>query len=294
MHKKILYTLIILFSIQFSFGQTSLKLKKVGEVYLVPCKINGLDFDLYFDTGASLVSLSLKEAKALISAGKLKVEDIIGKTEMTVANGQIVNGTIILIRILKIGDLELKNIEAVVTESQTAPLLLGQSAIKNFGEFSFDYATQTLKINNINKNPYPVTVSQLYDEHKKGLTPEQLKNYEDFYKHKADIANELVVELAKYKVYKNDGDNNIQLSFDITNNSDFDLSLGKQLMAKPIKIINIVVTVFTEEGKIYTGKEKITDILAHNTISTFDGFISINIRSNTIKGIKIRVMDLDF
>ena len=171
---------------------------------------------------------------------------------------------------------------------------MGQSAIKNFGEFSFDYATETLKINKTNKNPSAVIISRLYDEHKKGLTPEQLKTYDDFYKHKSEIVENLVVDLAKYKVYQLNGDNHVSLSFDIANNSDYDFSLGKQLMAKPARLINIVVTIYTEEGKTYTGKEKLTDLLSHNTISTSDGFIDINIRTNKIKGVKIRAIDLDF
>jgi len=294
MLKKIFISTLLLLTVAFSFGQTTIKLKKDGGIYLVPCKINGLDFDLYFDTGASLVSLSLKEAKKLIAGGKLKAEDIIGKTQMTIANGQFVNGTIILIRELKVGDLVLKDIEAVITESQTAPLLLGQSAIKNFGEFTFDYITETLKIIKTNKNPYPIAIPKMYETHKNGMTPEQLKPYEDFYKHKSEIVENIVAELAKYKVYQSNGDNHISLSFDITNNSDYDFSMAKQLMATPVKLINIVVTVYTEDGKTYTGKEKLTDLLSHNTISTSDVFIDINIRTNKIKGIKIRVMDLDF
>lgn len=294
MIKIIFISTLLLLTIAFSFGQTTLKLKKDGDIYSVPCKINGLDFALYFDTGASLVSLSLKEAKKLIAAGKLKADDIIGKTQMTIANGQFVNGTIILIRELKVGDLILKDVEAVITESQTAPLLLGQSAIKNFGEFTFDYASETLKINKTNNNPYPVVIPKMYETHKNGMTPEQLKPYEEFYKHKSEIIENLVVELAKYEVYQSKGDNHVSLSFDITNNSKYDFSINKQLMATPVKVVNLVVTIFTEEGKTYTGKEKLTDLLSHNTISTSDAFIDVNIRANKLKGIKIRILDLDF
>ena len=294
MLKKIFISTILLLLVVVSFGQTTIKLKKDGSIYLVPCKINGLDFELYFDTGASLVSLSLKEAKKLIAAGKLKSDDIIGKTQMTIANGQFIDGTIVLIRELKVGDLVLKNIETVIIETQTAPLLLGQSAIKNFGEFTFNYAAETLKINKTNKNPYPLVIPKLYATHKNGMTPEQLKTYEEFYKNKHKIIENLNVELAKYNVTQSTGDTHIALSFDITNNSDYDFSMAKQLMATPMKLINIVVTIFTEEGKTYTGKEKLSDLLSHNTISTTDTFIDINIRTNKIKGIKIRVMDLDF
>ena len=294
MIKNLSLLLVFILTLTFSFGQITLKLKKDGDIYLVPCKINGLDFDLYFDTGASLVSLSLAETKKLIAAGKLKANDIIGKTQMTIANGQFVNGTIILIRELKIGDLILKDIEAVITENQKAPLLLGQSAISKFGEFTFDYTTQVLKINKTGKNLNLSTIPILRPEHKTGLNSDQIASYEDFYKNKYKIVEGLVIELAKYKVYQLNGDNHISLSFDITNNSDYDFSLGKQLFANPTKLINIVVTILTEDGKTYTAKEKLTDLLSHNTMSTNDSYIDVNIRANSISGIKIRAMDLDF
>ena len=56
MLKRVLISTLLLLTVTLSFGQTTLKLKKDDGIYLVPCKINGLDFDLYFDTGASLVS----------------------------------------------------------------------------------------------------------------------------------------------------------------------------------------------------------------------------------------------
>ena len=209
MIKKILISTLLFMAVSFSFGQSAIKLKKDGSIYLIPCKINGMDFDLYFDTGASLVSLSLKEAKKLMIAGKLKVEDIIGKTQMTIANGQLVNGTIILIKELKIGDLDLKDIEAVITESQTAPLLLGQSAISKFGEFTFDYTTQTLKINRSNKQPFQIVIPTIKPEYKASLSPQQISDYEDFLKNKFKIVEGIHVDLLKYKTEKTIGGFNV-------------------------------------------------------------------------------------
>lgn len=295
MLKKIFISTLLLLTVVFSFGQTTLKLKKDGGIYLVPCKINGLDFDLYFDTGASLVSLSLKEAKQLIAAGKLKVDDIIGKTQMTIANGQFVNGTIILIRELRVGDLILKDIEAVITESQTAPLLLGQSAINKFGEFTFDYSTETLKINKFPNNSSSISsVPKLKEEYKKGLTTSEIATYDFFYKHRAEIVRNFVVEIAKFKSFKVSGDNVVDFAFDITNNTDFDFIYMAQLKCEPMKKVSIVVTVFTEEGKTYTQTVIFAnqDLAAHTTNSMFNS--QINIRTNTIKGVKVRVVDENF
>jgi aspartyl protease family protein len=222
MIKNYLFSICFLFTCIVSTSQTTVKLKQQDGIYLVPCKINGLDFELFFDTGASLVSLSLKEAKQLVAAGKLKQSDIVGKTQMSIANGQIVNGTIVLLREIKVGDLVLKNIDAVITETQNAPLLLGQSAIKEFGEFTFDSKTGLLKINKYAATPVAYV---LYDEHKKGLTPAQLKEFTDFYKYKADILNAMQLDLVRYKTYQLSGDTHISLTFDITNNSDYNYSL---------------------------------------------------------------------
>jgi hypothetical protein len=63
-------------------------------------------------------------------------------------------------------------------------------------------------------------------------------------------------------------------------------------MAKPARAGNIVVTIYTEEGKTYTAMQKLPDILAHNTISTQDAYIDVNIRSNHVTGVKYRVMDV--
>ena len=295
MLKKIFISTLLFLTVAFSFGQTTLKLKKDGGIYLVPCKINGLDFDLYFDTGASLVSLSLKEAKKLISAGKLKPEDIIGKTQMTIANGQFVNGTIILIRELKVGDLILKDIEAVITEAQTAPLLLGQSAINKFGEFTFDYSTETLKINRFpNSISSTSSVPKLKEEYKKGLTPSERASYEFFYKHRAEIVRNLVVEIAKFEYFQVSKENIVDFDFDITNNTDYDYIYVAQFKSEPTKILGIVVTVYTEEGKIYTQAVPFEDedLAAHTTNSRLNS--QINIRSNKIKGFKVRVVDENF
>ena len=65
---------------------------------------------------------------------------------MAIANGDIVEGTIILIKQIKIGNLVLRDVEATITNTLSAPLLLGQSAIKKFGTFTFDYQKQTITV----------------------------------------------------------------------------------------------------------------------------------------------------
>lgn len=134
------------------FCQENIKMTKEGGVYTIPCVVNGLRLKFIFDTGASDVSISLTEAIFMIKNGYLSENDIQGSTYHQIANGDIVEGTTINIRELKIGNKVLYNIRASVVHSLSSPLLLGQTALSKIGKFSFDYSSNTLLIGGGNYN----------------------------------------------------------------------------------------------------------------------------------------------
>jgi aspartyl protease family protein len=110
-----------------------------GGVLTIPIKINGEQMHFIFDTGASLISISITEANRLYSRGKLTELDFIGKSNFIDANGDITEGTIINLKSVVIGNRELKNVQACIIYGQNASLLLGQSALQKFGKVSIDY-----------------------------------------------------------------------------------------------------------------------------------------------------------
>lgn len=115
-------------------------------VYEVPCAINELPLKFIFDTGASTTTISSVEAAFMLKNGYLKESDIRGKEYYSTATGEIHEGTIIRLREIKIGDAVLRNIDASVTHSQQAPLLLGQSVMERFGTITIDNSTSKLTI----------------------------------------------------------------------------------------------------------------------------------------------------
>ena len=115
-------------------------------LYEVPCTINDLPLKFILDTGASAVTISSVEATFMLKNGYLTESDIKGKHYYSTASGEIREGTIICLREVKIGDAVLRNIEASVTHSQSAPLLLGQSVMERFGAITIDTATSMLTI----------------------------------------------------------------------------------------------------------------------------------------------------
>ena len=121
-----------------SQSQVVLNMKKVGGVYEIPCKVNGLNLSFIFDTGASDISISLIEALFMIRHGYLKEENILGSVKYSIANGDIAEGTKILLKEVEIGGLKLYNVEASIVHEMEAPLLLGQSAIQKLGKIQFE------------------------------------------------------------------------------------------------------------------------------------------------------------
>lgn len=122
-----------------SNGKSVVKMRKEYGVYYVPCKINNVEMEFIFDTGASNVVISLTEALFLYKQHKLSDDDILDSEYFQVADGSIAEGTVVNLRSVTIGDKTIYNVKASVVHNMEAPLLLGQTALSEFGRISIDY-----------------------------------------------------------------------------------------------------------------------------------------------------------
>lgn len=125
-------------------SENKVKMSPMGGVYEIPIVINGVNMDFIFDTGASSISISQTEVYFLYKQGKLTDEDIIGSSQFTDATGNISEGTTINLRSVQIGSRVIKNVKANVVHNSNAPLLLGQSALAEFGKVTIDYKNNIL------------------------------------------------------------------------------------------------------------------------------------------------------
>lgn len=107
-------------------------------VTMVDCSINGLPLKFIFDTGASIVSMSMVEANFMMKNGYLKPGDVVGQGNLFDANGDIMEGTVINLRKIDFGGLQLDNVRAYIVKNQKAPLLLGQSVLGRLGRIEID------------------------------------------------------------------------------------------------------------------------------------------------------------
>lgn len=125
---------------------TEIPFVKESGVCKVNCHINGLPLHFIFDTGASDVTLSMVEATFMMKNGYLGQNDVVGSQRYVNANGDINVGTIINLKKVSFGDLELNNVRASVVRNQKAPLLLGQSVLSRLGKIEIDNSGRVLKI----------------------------------------------------------------------------------------------------------------------------------------------------
>lgn len=142
----LLVLLSFLVCVSISQAQTVIQMEKKGGVYYVPCTVNGLKLQFIFDTGASDVSISMSEAMFMLKNGYMSKDDLLGIEYYQIANGDVAEGTNIILRNIVIGDKELRNVKASIVHSATAPLLLGQSVLERFGNVSINYSNQTLML----------------------------------------------------------------------------------------------------------------------------------------------------
>lgn len=166
-------------------AQVEIIMEKDGGVYKVPCLVNGARMKFIFDTGASNVSLSLSMASYLYENDYISASDFVGTGSSQTADGSIVDHMTIILNDIEIGGLHLKNVEAIVLNSQTAPLLLGQSAIQKLGKIELD--GNKLRIINANNDidANSGAIRQLYidayDGMSKGLYSKACGAFEKLY-----------------------------------------------------------------------------------------------------------------
>lgn len=126
-------------------GSNSVKMTKRNGVYFIPIRVNGVEMEFIFDTGASDIVISAIEAAYLAKQGKLSEDDIIGAQLYQVADGNVVEGIQINLREVEIANKTLYNVKASIMINIDAPLLLGQSALSKYGKISIDYNHETIK-----------------------------------------------------------------------------------------------------------------------------------------------------
>lgn len=125
--------------------QNSIPMTKTGGVYEIPVTINDvLKINFIFDAGASDVAISSDVALTLIRTGTVSEEDFIGTETYKFADGSTAKSKVFIIKEIQLGNKKIFNVKASISNSLTAPLLLGQSVLNKFGKITIDYKNEVI------------------------------------------------------------------------------------------------------------------------------------------------------
>ena len=121
-----------------SGGESVVMLKRDGENFAVPVTINNtITLNFLVDSGASDVSIPADVILTLIRAGTIQSSDFVGTRTYRLADGSTVPSATLVIHKLKVGDREVQNVIASVSDVKGS-LLLGQSFFRAFDSWSID------------------------------------------------------------------------------------------------------------------------------------------------------------
>lgn len=138
------------------------EVKLRGEKVLVPFKrmesglaevqvsLNGVPFNMWWDTGASVTCISLLELQKLAKEDKISLDDYVGPAMSKIADGSTTESAVFTIKEIYIQGqdnkyLILKDVAAMVSPSAQAPLLIGQNVISNLPKHSFNESTGVIE-----------------------------------------------------------------------------------------------------------------------------------------------------
>lgn len=141
---------------------TVAEVKLSGEKVLVPFKrmesglaevqvsLNGVPFNMWWDTGASMTCISLLELEKLAKEGKISLDDYVGPAMSKIADGSTTESAVFTIKEIYIQGLDnkyliLKDVAAMVSPNAQAPLLIGQNVIRNLPRHSFNESTGVIE-----------------------------------------------------------------------------------------------------------------------------------------------------
>ena len=121
-----------------------------SELAEVQVSLNGVPFNMWWDTGASMLCISTLEFTKMYKEGKISDKDFKGEINSTIADGSTVKNKVYTIREVFIQGkdnkyLRLSNIDAIISDNLGAPLLIGQNVIQQLPKHTFNERTAMIE-----------------------------------------------------------------------------------------------------------------------------------------------------
>lgn len=116
-------------------------------VHYVTVLVCDIPMRFILDTGCSGIQISLIEYYYLVKQNKLSDNSILPDSVITTnAEGEMHKKVALIIPKIQVGNIEVSDIQAVVSPAIHAPALLGQDVLGRLGTLQLDYKNKQLKI----------------------------------------------------------------------------------------------------------------------------------------------------
>jgi len=126
-------------SVEFTIGANG--------VQEIPCIINNVTLNMAIDEKAKNVTFFYDDAMIFLKAGRINKNDFKENEKAIDKEGNIVEKSTLIIRSIKLGNSEIKNIEAVVMKNMKISLIIDKANLGKFGEVTIDKVKKKLTIN---------------------------------------------------------------------------------------------------------------------------------------------------
>jgi peptidoglycan-associated lipoprotein len=104
------------------------------------CYVNGITMNFQYEPKEKEFYISTSEAVKLLTSGAIDRTDFEGDATQVIGEGFIADKAVFTIREMRIGKSIARDLKVTVNQRLKASLLLGESTLRKFGEFSIDSA----------------------------------------------------------------------------------------------------------------------------------------------------------
>lgn len=128
--------------------------REEGGIKYVKVSVNGLGFEMIFDTGCSSTLISIAEANYLYEKGLLNTDDYLGNVNTQIADGTIVENMVFNLKEVIIdGKIICTDVTATVSANSNSPLLLGNDVLNRASSYTLDNENKTINFT-LKKNEF--------------------------------------------------------------------------------------------------------------------------------------------
>ncbi|MFZ4401138.1 MAG: OmpA family protein [Bacteroidales bacterium] len=119
----------------------------VNGVQEIPCIINQVSYKMAIDEKAKTATFSYDEAMTFLTAGRIGKNDFKENEKAIDKDGNIIEKSTIILKSIKLGNSEIKNVEAVVVKNMKVALIIDKPNLSKFGEVIVDKVKKKITIN---------------------------------------------------------------------------------------------------------------------------------------------------